>query len=187
MPPSVLLSVTRDPPYRTSLHYSDRVISRRAALGGGALVGLVAAVGTARVLEVDDDVLRALGARPRPLPHEGDAALLRAADADQRDLLDALDAVAERHDGIDLADLRGLLVEQLDAISRPGGDRTPAPAPSVEDSPGDALESLADRVAQVGTRRQEDAVAAYSSALVTTLASLSAGHAQIARTLRRRA
>ena len=179
--------VTRGPPYRTLLHYSDGVISRRAALGGSALVGLAAVAGSTYALDVDDDILRALGARPKPLPHEGDATLLRAADTDQREILAALDAFAERHDAVDVADLRELVVEQLEAVNRPGRDDATQPFPTVEDSPATALESLADRVAQIGARRQEDAVAAYSSALVTTLASLSAGHAQLARSLRRRA
>ncbi len=179
--------VTRGPPYRTALHYPDGVISRRAALGGTALLGLAAAGGATHLLGVDDDVLRALGARPKPLPHEGDAALLRSADADQREILSILDAVIERHPDVELDDLRTLAAEQLEAISRPGTDSGPTPPVDVAESPSTALDSVADRVAEIGALRQAEALEAYSSALVTILASLSAGHAQLARTLRRRA
>lgn len=149
-------------------------------MGAAALTAVVATVAGTRALGYDDDVLRALGARPRPIPDEQDTALLEAAALEQAQLAVDLEALAERH-GLDVAALVAIADEQLAAL---GGAPRPAPA-AVVDAPADALRSAADAWQAVSERRREDVALASSSALVTVLASLSAAQAVVSDVLRR--
>ncbi|WP_374999598.1 hypothetical protein [Aeromicrobium sp. CTD01-1L150] len=149
------------------------MISRRVVLGGSAVLALAGTAGAAHVLGVDDDVLRALGARPKALPDDGDTALLATAAEQQADIVAGLDAV--QADSEELVDLRAIAAEQLEGL---GGSDLPA-SPSAQ-----GLDDLASLVAETGKKRQDDVTRAVSPALVTVLASLSAGHAQLARRLR---
>lgn len=148
-------------------------------MGAAVATTVVAAVAGTRALGYDDDVLRALGARPRPVPDEQDTALLEAAAVDQAQLLVDLEALSERH-GLDLVALVAIADEQLAAL---GGAPRPAPA-AVLDDPAEALRSAADAWLAVSGRRREDVTLASSSALVTVLASLAAAQAVVSDTLR---
>ncbi|MEH3067936.1 MAG: hypothetical protein PGN15_07700 [Aeromicrobium erythreum] len=151
------------------------MVSRRVVVGGG--VAVVAAGAGLHVAGRDDDVLRALGARPRPMPDPADTRLLERAAADQVTLAVSVEAL----DGVRTDDLATVLRTQLDGL---GG------APDVDPSPTTTSSDVATVVADLNrtaSRRQADALAAVSPDLARVLASLAAGQAQVARTLGRRA
>jgi hypothetical protein len=147
------------------------MVSRRVVLGSGLVV--LAGGAVVRLAGRDDDLLRALGARPRPVPDPSDTALLRTAAEEQAALL----ASVEQLDDVD--DLVAVLREQLEAL---GGATAATPAPATG-TPDD----VARLVAAAARRREADALAATSPDLGRVLASLAAGQAQVARTLGRRA
>lgn len=131
--------------------------SRRALLIGTATVavggGLLAVSGRA------DDLARAIGLDPVPLPDPGDEQLVAAVAEDQRRLLGIVDGA-----GQDWAPVRDLLGEQLVAV---GGDPT-APITRTTGDPAAALRAAADE-------RAAQALEARSPALARVLASMSAG------------
>lgn len=151
----------------------------------GAGLGLLGAAGTAHLLDVDDDLLRAVGARPRPLPDAGDDRRLAAASAAQTALLAEMEEVGARH--ADLASVLEPLLEvarqQLRAV---GGEGATTP-PTVSDSAPDAVTAVARGFARSARDREGDAVTSVSPDLARVLASLAAGHAQLARRLGRAA
>ncbi len=150
------------------------MVSRRVVLGSGVVV--LAGGAVVRLAGRDDDLLRALGARPRPVPVAADTTLLRTAATEQAALVEAVGGL----DDVDVEDLLAVLREQLDALG--GGDAA---------GPGAARSSSAREVARdvaaAARRREADALAATSPDLGRVLASLAAGQAQVARTLGRRA
>ncbi len=151
------------------------MVSRRVVVGCG--VAVVAAGAGLHVAGRDDDVLRALGARPRPMPDPADTRLLERAAADQV----ALAASVEGLGGVRTDDLVTVLRTQLDGL---GG------APETDAAPPAASSDVAAVVADLNrtaSRRQTDALAAVSPDLARVLASLAAGQAQVARTLGQRA
>ncbi|MCO7239504.1 hypothetical protein [Aeromicrobium sp. CnD17-E] len=151
------------------------MVSRRVVVGGG--VAVVAAGAGLHVAGRDDDVLRALGARPRPMPDPADTRLLERAAADQA----ALAASVGRLEGVRTDDLVTVLRTQLDGL---GGAADVDASPSTRSS--DVATVVAD-LNRTASRRQTDALAAVSPDLARVLASLAAGQAQVARTLGRRA
>lgn len=156
------------------------MVSRRVVVGAGAAV-VVAAAGV-RVADRDDDLLRALGARPRPVPDAGDTALLATAATEQSDLVDAVARLADDDPELETADLLAVLREQLDVL---GGVPVTARADVVVEA-GPAAEVARD-LAAAARRREADVLRAVSPDLARVLASLAAGQAQVARTLGRRA
>lgn len=149
-------------------------------MGAAAATVVVVTVAGTRALGYDDDVLRALGARPKPIPDEQDTALLEAAAIEQAQLAADLEALAERHAALDVASLVAIADEQLAAL---GGAPRPTPA-AVAGEPADALRSAADAWLSVAERRRDDVALADSSALVTVLASLSAAQRVVSDVLR---
>lgn len=148
-------------------------------LGGTAVVaGLV---GGAHLLDVDDDLLRLAGARPRPMPDAGDEQRVRAAATEQAGLVAALGALATAFPDVPLEPLQAVAEEQLRAVG--GADVPPVDAPG--GGQGAAVQAVAEQVAATARRREQDAAAAVSPALVRVLASMAAGQAQLARTLGR--
>ncbi|MGJ9414054.1 hypothetical protein ACHAAC_15235 [Aeromicrobium sp. CF4.19] len=155
------------------------MISRRAALGGAAAATVVAGAAGAHALGVDDDVLRALGARPRPIPDTGDTALLTSAAGEQAEVVASLDALLVAYEDPDLQALRDVAAEQLEGL---GGADLPTVA-EAQDERSAATAAVATLVDDAEQRSRRDALAARSPALMTVLASLSAGRAQLARRL----
>jgi len=155
------------------------MISRRAALQLGAVVGGVGVGGfAAQQAGVLDDGLRAAGIRPHAEPDPKDVTLLRQAAEEQADLVAALDS-AGRDDESAIAELRGVLNEQLAAVS----DETPA-----TQSPGAGIldfASFAERAEAAAAARADGAMAAGSLAVVKVLATMSAGLEQVAVAARR--
>lgn len=150
------------------------VVSRRVVVGSGLAV--VAAGAGLHVAGRDDDLLRALGARPRPMPDASDTALLRTAAAEQASLVDAVEQLSDVDDS-----LASVLREQLEALGgAPGGS-----APPTSEVSGGA-DAVGRAVTATARRRESDALAAVSPDLARVLASLAAGQAQVARTLGRR-
>jgi hypothetical protein len=147
------------------------MVSRRVVLGSGMVV--LAGGAVLRLAGRDDDLLRALGARPRPVPDPADTALLRTAATEQASLVAAVEAL----DDVEVGDLLTVLREQLQALG--GGRLEPARPASARD--------VAQDVAAAARRREGDALDAVSPDLGRVLASLAAGQAQVARTLGRRA
>lgn len=150
------------------------VVSRRVVVGSGLAV--VAAGAGLHVAGRDDDLLRALGARPHPIPDASDTALLRTAASEQVSLVSAVEQLG----GADET-LVDVLREQLEALGGPPGGSTP-PATEITGGAGD----VARAVAAAARRRESDALTAVSPDLARVLASLAAGQAQVARTLGRR-
>ncbi len=140
-------------------------------LGSGTLVVVAGSLGGLRLTGRDDDALRALGVRPRPVPDPADTSLLTRAAGEQAVLLGRL--VSERAEDDPLA---LVLTEQLDVLGGP-----PVPADTPEDP--DAAETLARAVALAGRRREGDALAAVSPDLGRVLAAVAAGLAQVALAL----
>lgn len=151
------------------------MVSRRVVVGGG--VAVVAAGAGLHVAGRDDDVLRALGARPRPMPDAADSRLLERAAADQAALATSVEGLRD----VETDDLVTVLRTQLQGL---GGAPDGAPSPSTTSS--DVATVVADLNRTAG-RRQTDALAAVSPDLARVLASLAAGQSQVARTLGRRA
>jgi len=149
------------------------VVSRRVVVGSGLAV--VAAGAGLHVAGRDDDLLRALGARPHPMPDASDTALLRTAAAEQASLVSAVEQLSDVDDT-----LVSVLREQLEALGGPPGGSAP-PASEVA---GDA-DAVARAVTATARRRESDALSAVSPDLARVLASLAAGQAQVARTLGR--
>ena len=153
-------------------------MSRRAALGVG--LGVVTVAGLSHLVGVDDDALRALGVAPHPEPDPGDASILRRAIRDQRELVVLLDVALQQEPDVATAapTVRAAARAQLAQLGGkpPTGDVGARPTTVVE---------VARRFATVGRRREADALRASDHDLVRVLASLSAGQAQVARTLGR--
>jgi hypothetical protein len=152
------------------------MVSRRVVVGGGAAV--VAAGAGLHLAGRDDDVLRALGARPRPTPDPADTALLGRIADEQEALLGPVAAL----EGVETADLVAVLTTQLQALGM--GDREPSTRTTAGAQDVDAV---ATEIAAASRRRQRDALEAVSPDLGRLLASLAAGQAQVARVLRTRA
>lgn len=158
-------------------------MTRRVLLGTGAAV--VVSAGALAVAEVThrlDDVAEAVGIEPTPLPDPEDSRILRRASGETGTLLAMVEATAAAHPDLALADVEVIGREQLQAL---GGSTaaTDVAAPPAE--PGAALTVLEDAYTRAATQRASDAGDAFSPALVRVLASMSAGHAQTARQLRR--
>lgn len=154
------------------------MVSRRVVVGAGAAV--VAAGAGLHLAGRDDDLLRAVGARPRPVPDPADTALLRTALSEQETLRATLEAVAADDGDLDVEDLVAVMDRQVTTLGGPSST-PPAASPDVDAA------GLAERLAQVARSRERDALAAVSPDLAQVLASLAAGLAQTARTLGRRA
>lgn len=147
-------------------------------MGVAAATTVVATVAGTRLLGYDDDVLRTLGARPKPIPDEQDTALVQDAAIEQARLVADLEALAARHD-LDVAELVAIADEQLAAL---GGAPRPEPAAVADDRAAAVRAAAQDWLAASG-RRRDDAALASSTALVTVLASLSAGQRVVADVL----
>ncbi len=145
-------------------------------------VAVVGAVAGTRVLGYDDDLLRTLGARPKPIPDDRDTALLEAAAIEQAQLAVDLGVLAERHEALDVAPLTAIAEEHLAALG--GAPRPAGTAPA--DEPSEAARTAADAWLAVSERRRDDVALATSSALVTVLASLSASQRVVSEALRSR-
>lgn len=159
-------------------------MSRRTLLGSGLTVGAAAgAVVVARATGVLDDVLRGLGAEPRPEPDPGDTRRLARAATDQAALVAAIAATSAEHDrfadGLTL--LRVVAEEQLTAV----GGGTPAADATVPDDGEEAAAALTRAATKAAEVREDDAVAAVSPEVARVLASMSAGLSQLARQLGR--
>ena len=124
------------------------------AAAGGAAVALTGLF----VTDTFDDALRAVGAKPKPLPRPEDTSLLDGVVADQQRVL----AVARGAGNAAVAALVGAQLAQLGAT--PGTDSTA----------GD----LAAVLREAAEHRATDAQAAISPDLAQVLASMSAGLAQ---------
>lgn len=155
------------------------MVSRRVVVGAGAAV--VATGAGLHLAGRDDDLLRAVGARPRPRPDPADTARLRTALQEQESLRAALDSL----DGdVSTADLVDVLDRQVTTL---GGPSATPPAPAGDTTASALAEELAEELAEAGRRREQDALAAVSPDLAQVFASLAAGLAQTARTLGGRA
>jgi hypothetical protein len=158
-------------------------MTRRVLLGSGAAV--VVTAGALTALELThrlDDAASAVGLDPKPLPDPADSRILRDAADGTAALVAATEATAAAHPGLELAPFVAIVRQQLDALGGTTAATDVAPAPA---EPAAALESLVDAYSLATTQRAADAGAAFSPALVRVLASMSAGHAQCARQLRR--
>ncbi len=139
------------------------VVSRRVVLAAGA--GVVAAGGAALVVgDRLDDALRVLGVPPKDRPDAGDVRLAARARAEADALVDR--AVADDAPAAVVAVLR----EQAAGL----------PATATSTTVADDLETAC-RAASAA--RRDDALEAVSPDLVAVLASLSAGLAQVTRTV----
>lgn len=124
------------------------------AAAGGAAVALAGLF----VTDTFDDALRAVGAKPKPLPRSEDTSLLEAVVADQQRVL----AVARGAGNEPVATLVSAQLDQLGAT------------PGTESGSGDLAAVLAD----AADHRATDARAAISPELAQVLASMSAGLTQ---------
>ncbi len=156
------------------------MVSRRVVLAGAGssllALGAGALYGTGR----HDDVLRALGARPRPVADPSDVDRVRRAAAEHDDLLTAARGVDAPED------LVAILTEQRDALSGDAGPQesaTPVVDPQVAQAPRATTAEVAALVSLVARRRADDAVEAVAPDLARVLASLGAGLAQVAAAL----
>ncbi|MCW2839396.1 MAG: hypothetical protein JWR55_879 [Aeromicrobium sp.] len=158
-------------------------MTRRVLLGTGAAVvvsaGALAAAGLTHRL---DDVAEAVGIEPTPLPDPEDSRILRRASKATAALLASLEATAAAHPDLALADLEVIGREQLTAL---GGTTAATDVAAPPADQGAALTALEDAYGLAATQRATDAGEAFSPALVRVLASMSAGHVQTARQLRR--
>ena len=158
-------------------------MTRRVLLGTGAVVvvsaGALTAAGLTHRL---DDVAEAVGIEPTPLPDPEDSRILRRASGQTAILLAMLEATAAAHPDLALADLEVVAREQLATL---GGSTAATDVAAPPTEPGAAVAALEKAYARAATQRTADAVAAFSPDLVRVLASLSAGHAQTGRQLRR--
>lgn len=130
--------------------------SRRVviAAAGGAAVALAGLFAT----DTFDDALRAVGAKPKPLPRPEDTSLLEAVVADQQRVL----AVAR---GSANPPVVALLSSQLEQVgAKPGS--------------GTASGDLAEVLRTAADHRATDARAAISPEFAQVLASMSAGLSQ---------
>ena len=152
-------------------------------MGAGAAAAVVGVVAGTRVLGYDDDVLRALGARPRPIPDERDTTLLEAAAIEQAQLAADLEALAGRHEELDVTPLTAIAEDQLAALG--GAPRPTGTAPT--DDQSEAARTAADAWLAASERRRDDVALATSPALVTVLASLSASQRVVSEALGGRA
>jgi hypothetical protein len=132
------------------------VSSRRVVLvaAGGTAVALAGLF----VTDTFDDALRALGARPKPLPRAEDTSLMKAVVDDQQRVL----AVARGAGNAAAADLLATQLEQLGAT------------PGTETATG----SLSAALSTASRHRATDARVAISPEFAQVLASMSAGLAQ---------
>ncbi len=130
---------------------SRRVVLTAAGGGAVALTGLF-------LTGTFDDALRAVGARPKPLPRPEDSSLLQAVVADQQKVL----AIARDSRANDVVDLLSTQLVQLGAT--PGTDAVA----------GDLGASLRD----AAKHRAADARAAIAPEFAQVLASMSAGLTQ---------
>lgn len=130
--------------------------SRRVVLAAAG--GIAVALAGLFVTDTFDDALRAVGARPKPLPRPEDTSLMTAVVDDQQQVL----AVAR---GVGNADVVALVSAQLEQLGAAPGDAT---------SPGD----LAARLREASGHRATDARLAISPEFAQVLASMSAGLAQ---------
>lgn len=158
-------------------------MTRRVLLGTGAAVVVSAgALAAAEVTHRLDDVAEAVGIEPTPLPDPEDSRILRRASTGTATLLAMSEATASAYPGLALADVEVITREQLTAL---GGTTAATDVAAPPAGQGAALTALEDAYALAATQRATDAGAAFSPALVRVLASMSAGHAQTARRLRR--
>lgn len=152
------------------------VMSRRGALGVG--LGVVSAGVALHVAGVDDDALRAFGVVPHPEPDPADAALVRRAVREQRGLTMRLGLLLR--DRPDVARRAPSVLRAARAQLSQLGGRLPSGEVGVQ---GVGLDELVRDFDAAGRARSSDALKASDTALASVLASMSAGHAQIARTL----
>jgi len=132
------------------------VSSRRVVLAAAG--GVAVALAGLFVTDTFDDALRAVGAKPKPLPRPEDTSLMEAVVADQQRVL----AVARGAGNTAVVALLAAQLEQLGAT------------PANETAAGD----LAGALRTASRHRATDARAAISPEFAQVLASLSAGLAQ---------
>jgi hypothetical protein len=163
------------------------MISRRAMLGTGAVVGGTGIAGfAAQSFGVLDDGLRAAGLRPHRTPDPNDVDVITHASLRQGEIVGLLDDVERRH-GVDgVTQLRAVLVEQWRAVAK-------APMPvdlpenEVSDDRETAIGQLADVMETVAASYADGALSAGSLDVVKVLAAMSAGLEQVAVAVRRTA
>jgi hypothetical protein len=159
------------------------VISRRALLGSGAAVVVVAgagaiAGGTHRL----DDLARNVGLKPRPEPVASDDTLIARVAREQNVLLGLVEAVVARHAKLagGLAPFAEIGQAQVKAL---GGSDTVPGTPEVAAEPARAVAALSAAHDTASTARATDAGHAVSPDLARVLSSMSAGLAQCARAI----
>ncbi|MBC9224755.1 hypothetical protein GL325_00335 [Aeromicrobium sp. 636] len=130
--------------------------SRRVVLAAAG--GVAVALAGLFVTDTFDDALRAVGAKPKPLPRPEDTSLMKAVVDDQQRVL----AIARGADNTAVATLLAAQLEQLGAT------------PGTTTTAGD----LAGALRTASRHRATDARTAISPEFAQVLASLSAGLAQ---------
>lgn len=158
------------------------VISRRALLGtSAATVAVAAGLGGAALGHRLDDLARGVGIEPHPEPDPGDDRLIARVAADQNALLARVEATAVQHDGLRLDRFVAISTAHAKAVGVAGIVPDVAPPPT---SPAKAVSALAAAYSAASRARADDAGKAVSPALARVLASMSAGLAQCATTIR---
>lgn len=145
------------------------MVSRRFLLSGTAVVVTGAGLGTVVATDRLDDGLRALGARPTPLPDPGDLRLTTAARRDA----DALVALARSSD---------TPAAVLTALEQQQAALPPAASASTDQLAGD----LRTACTTAADARAAAATTAVATELTQVLASMAAGLDQCARALETR-
>src|SRR5690242_17923872 len=144
------------------------MISRRAALQLGVVAGGLGVAGLAgERAGVLDDGLRAAGLRPHRTPDPRDVSLLSEAAAGQAQLIALFDTAAEGRSQPEVAAIRGVLREQLAAVS----DAAPTP----DTAPVGDLDVFVGRAEEAASARANGALAAGSLDVAKVLAAMSAG------------
>lgn len=130
-----------------------------------------------------DDVAREVGVRPRPRAVAADDALIAEVARAQNVLLSQVEAVAARHAGLadGLKPFEQIAQAQVKAV---GGADAVRRAPAVDADSAGAVTALSNAYAAASTARAEDSGQAVSPDLARVLASMSAGLAQCAHTVR---
>lgn len=159
------------------------MISRRALLGSGAAVVVVAGAGAiAERTHRLDDVARSVGLKPRPRPDARDDVLIAAVAREQDIVLGLVEAIAARH--ADLAGGLGRFMEiGLAQVRAVGGSVNVPGTPAVDADPGRATARLSKVYVMASRARAKDADRAVSPDLARVLSSMSAGLAQCAHTV----
>lgn len=156
------------------------MISRRALLGSGAAVVVVAgagaiAGGTHRL----DDLARHVGLNPRAEPVASDDTLIAKAAREQNVLLGLVEAIVARHAPLADGLARFAQIGQAQVKALGVSDTIPG-SPDVDTDQERAVSALAAAYDAASTARAKDAGRAVSPDLARVLSSMSAGLAQCA-------